>query len=109
AVDRGARGTARPAIYGYSVGVDGFLAYPRSAGPPTVAAHAQREHVESFGAEHVERFSANTAATGYRAVQHLFPWAVEEGEPACSAGRPQSGRGLSPSCQRCRTRSRSGI
>jgi site-specific recombinase XerD len=53
-------------------------------GMPTDVASITREHVEAFMRHLLERNSASTAATRYRALQQLFRYLEEDGEIAQS-------------------------
>lgn len=79
-----ARNRSPRTVRGYLEAASRFHAYLRRMGMPTIAAHLDREHVESFIADQLDRHKPNTAATRYRALQQLFRWLVEEGEIAVS-------------------------
>jgi site-specific recombinase XerD len=49
-------------------------------GMPTAVADIHREHVESFIAGLLERFTVATAAVRFRSLQQFFRWALEDGE-----------------------------
>lgn len=50
------------------------------AGFPTTAARINRDHVETFIADQVERWRPSTALTRYGAPMQFFKWWVEDGE-----------------------------
>jgi site-specific recombinase XerD len=53
-----------------------------ASGMPVEVEHIKREHVEAFIRYLLERNTASTAATRYRALQQLFKWLTEEGSIA---------------------------
>ena len=78
---------AAKTIEGYSYALAIFDAFLRSHGMPQVIEHVRREHVEAFIADLLERVSASTADTRYRALQTFFGWLAEEDEISASPMR----------------------
>ena len=54
----------------------------RASGMPVKVEHITREHLEAFVRYLLQRNTASTAATRYRALQQLFKWLAEEGSIA---------------------------
>ena len=79
-----ARNRSPRTVQGYLDGVDTLVAYLAREGLPTIAAELRREHIEAFLGDQLERHTANTAATRYRALQQFFRWLAEEGESPAS-------------------------
>lgn len=67
-------------IKSYLEGGRQFHQFLDSRGMPTSVTGVSREHVEHFLVDLLDRVSASTAATRYRALQQLFRWLVDEGE-----------------------------
>lgn len=67
-------------ITGYGTAVKQFDAFLTVQGMPRDIAQIKREHVEAFIVGLIEKHSASTAATRFRALQQFFRWAQEEGE-----------------------------
>jgi site-specific recombinase XerD len=57
-----------------------LLAFLSSNGMPTAVEKINREHIEAFTADQLERFKPATASQRYRALAQLFKWLAEEGE-----------------------------
>ena len=71
-------------IKSYREAAEQFADFLASTGMPVHVPDIKREHVEAFILALLERVSASTAATRYRALQQLFRWLVDEGEISVS-------------------------
>ncbi|MDQ6797804.1 MAG: tyrosine-type recombinase/integrase [Actinomycetota bacterium] len=67
-------------IRGYLDSAHLLAAFLTERGMPTRVDAIRREHVETFTADQLERWTPSTAATRYRCLQQFFKWLVEEGE-----------------------------
>ena len=57
-----------------------FESFLRDKGMPQLVANIRREHVETFIADQLEKWTPGTANNRYRALQAWFKWLREEGE-----------------------------
>ena len=64
----------------YCEAVDQFARFLSDQGMPAALPHIRREHVESFIAHLLDRWSPATAAYRYVGLRAFFRWAVDEGE-----------------------------
>ena len=64
----------------YDQAVNKLAAFLGEQGMPQLVANLTREHIESFITRLLERSSASTASTRYKALKVFFKWLVEEGE-----------------------------
>jgi site-specific recombinase XerD len=67
-------------IQTYMAAIELLGAYLESQGMPTDPEAIRREHVESFIADHLDRFKPATASNRYRALLSFFGWLAAEGE-----------------------------
>ncbi len=79
-----ARNRSPRTIKGYLEAVHFFESFLVERGMPTAAAAITREHVETFVADQLRRWTPSTGATRYRQLQQFFRWLVEDGEIAKS-------------------------
>lgn len=57
-----------------------LIAFLSGNGMPTAAGRINREHLEAFAADQLDRFKPATASQRMRALAQLFKWLAEEGE-----------------------------
>ena len=57
-----------------------LIDFLRSSGMPTAVEKVNREHIEAFTADQLQRFKPATASQRYRALAQFFKWMAEEGE-----------------------------
>lgn len=67
-------------IRGYLDSAHLLATFLAERGMPTRVDAIRREHVETFIADQLERWTPSTSATRYRCLQQFFKWLVEEGE-----------------------------
>lgn len=71
----------------YGEAVDQFASFLRDQGMPQVLAHMRREHVESFIAHLLQRWTPATAANWFGGLRAFWKFSVEEGEFKPDASR----------------------
>jgi site-specific recombinase XerD len=67
-------------LISYRAAAEQLEEFLRISGMPTDVSAIAREHIDMFLIAVMERTSASTAATRYRALQQLFKWLRDEGE-----------------------------
>ena len=67
-------------VKGYTDSTKIFREYLARVGMPTQVDRINREHVESFMADQLERWKPTTARVRYADVRQFFKWCVEDGE-----------------------------
>jgi site-specific recombinase XerD len=67
-------------VKGYTDSTRIFREYLARVGMPTQVDQINREHVESFMADQLERWKPTTARVRYADVRQFFKWCVEDGE-----------------------------
>jgi site-specific recombinase XerC len=75
-----ARNGSRKTIRGYLQTANLFRQYLVGVGMPTDVRLLNREHVEMFIADQVERWRPKTAQVRYGDLRQFFNWLLEEGE-----------------------------
>lgn len=75
-----ARNRSRRTIKSYLEAVDLFRTFALNEGFPTTVERISGEHIETFIADQLERWTPTTALTRYGSLQQFFRWCVEEGE-----------------------------
>lgn len=75
-----ARNLSPRTVKSYTDTATRFVAFLRDTGMPTAPAAVTREHVETYLADQLARFTPSTAATRYRCLQQFFRWLDDEGE-----------------------------
>ena len=67
-------------VKGYTDSTRIFREYLARVGMPTQVDRINREHIESFMADQLERWKPTTARVRYADVRQFFKWCVEDGE-----------------------------
>ena len=75
-----AKNRAPKTVKTYEEAVERFAGFLEAQGMPQDVANVRREHVESFIADLLERYTPATAANRYRSLQQFFKFLVEDGE-----------------------------
>ena len=75
-----ARNRSPQTIRGYLKTLELFRDFLVLAGMPTEVAKINRDHVETFVADQLEKWKPKTAQVRYGDVRQFFNWCVEEGE-----------------------------
>lgn len=75
-----ARNRSPKTIKSYTGSVELFRSYLVSHGMPTAVDNINREHVEAFIADQLQRWRPKTAQVRYGDLRQFFKWCVEEGE-----------------------------
>ena len=79
---RGLRARNRSArtIKSYCDTANRFVTFLQDQGMPTSPTAVTREHIETYIADQLDRFTPSTADTRYRCLQQYFRWLDDEGE-----------------------------
>ena len=75
---------AAKTIKSYVEAIDLYREFAVRVGMPTTIDRVNRDHVETFIADQLERWQPKTAQIRYGALQQFFKWCVEEGEITAS-------------------------
>jgi site-specific recombinase XerD len=75
-----ARNRSPQTIYSYLDSLEKLRSFLVRVGMPTTVDRINREHLESFVAEQLERWKPKTAQIRYGNLVQFFKWCVEEGE-----------------------------
>jgi site-specific recombinase XerD len=77
-----ARNRSQKTITGYLQSVELFRQFLEESGIPTAVDMIERQYVEAFVADQLQRWKPKTAQVRYGDVRQFFNWCVEEGECA---------------------------